>query len=59
MTTAQHSSIELDIDGMTCASCAARIEKKLNKVDGVTRLGQLRHREGAGAHRRPDPASRT
>ncbi len=22
-------------DGMTCASCAARIEKKLNKVDGV------------------------
>ncbi len=35
-TTAQHQSIELDIDGMTCASCAARIEKKLNKVDGVT-----------------------
>jgi P-type Cu+ transporter len=21
---------------MTCASCAARIEKKLNKLDGVT-----------------------
>jgi len=21
---------------MTCASCAARIEKKLNKIDGVT-----------------------
>ncbi len=36
MTTTQHQSIELDIDGMTCASCAARIEKKLNKVDGVT-----------------------
>ena len=36
MTTTQHTSIELDIDGMTCASCAARIEKKLNKVDGVT-----------------------
>ena len=35
-TTTQHRSIELDIDGMTCASCAARIEKKLNKVDGVT-----------------------
>ncbi|MFT3969577.1 MAG: heavy metal translocating P-type ATPase [Micropruina sp.] len=35
-TTTQHQSIELDIDGMTCASCAARIEKKLNKVDGVT-----------------------
>lgn len=27
--------VQLDIDGMTCASCAARIEKKLNKVDGV------------------------
>ena len=28
--------IELDIAGMTCASCANRIEKRLNKVDGVT-----------------------
>ena len=27
--------IELEIGGMTCASCAMRIEKKLNKVDGV------------------------
>ncbi len=27
--------LELSIGGMTCASCAARIEKKLNKVDGV------------------------
>jgi P-type Cu+ transporter len=27
--------IELDIGGMTCASCAMRIEKKLNKLDGV------------------------
>ena len=29
-------SIELDIGGMTCASCAARIEKKLNRIDGVS-----------------------
>ncbi len=29
-------SVELTIDGMTCASCAARIEKKLNKLDGVS-----------------------
>jgi len=28
-------SVELVIGGMTCASCAARIEKKLNKLDGV------------------------
>jgi len=28
-------SIELVIGGMTCASCAARIEKKLNKLEGV------------------------
>ncbi len=28
--------IELPIEGMTCASCAARIERKLNKLEGVT-----------------------
>ena len=28
--------VELAIGGMTCASCAARIEKKLNRMDGVT-----------------------
>jgi Cu+-exporting ATPase len=28
--------VELAIGGMTCASCAARIEKKLNRLDGVT-----------------------
>jgi len=27
--------VELSIGGMTCASCAARIEKKLNRLDGV------------------------
>ncbi|MHA3705177.1 heavy metal translocating P-type ATPase [Jatrophihabitans sp. YIM 134969] len=31
-----HREVELVIGGMTCASCAARIEKKLNKLDGVT-----------------------
>ncbi|GAB3325524.1 heavy metal translocating P-type ATPase [Geodermatophilus aquaeductus] len=30
------TQIELSIGGMTCASCAARIEKKLNRLDGVT-----------------------
>ena len=30
------TDVQLDIGGMTCASCAARIEKRLNKLDGVT-----------------------
>ncbi|RQS31675.1 Cu(2+)-exporting ATPase [Burkholderia sp. Bp8992] len=30
------ASIELDIDGMTCASCVSRVEKALAKVPGVT-----------------------
>ncbi|MEW2520183.1 heavy metal translocating P-type ATPase [Actinacidiphila alni] len=29
-------AVELEIGGMTCASCAARIEKKLNRMDGVS-----------------------
>ncbi|MGW7521610.1 heavy metal translocating P-type ATPase [Streptomyces sp. NPDC054796] len=35
---AQHTQgtrVELAIGGMTCASCAARVEKKLNRMDGV------------------------
>jgi Cu+-exporting ATPase len=39
MTTAPTgplTDVELLIGGMTCASCAARVEKKLNKLDGVT-----------------------
>ncbi|MBK1821733.1 heavy metal translocating P-type ATPase [Burkholderia orbicola] len=31
------AGIELDIDGMTCASCVSRVEKALAKVPGVTR----------------------
>ena len=27
--------VELNVGGMTCASCAARIEKKLNRMPGV------------------------
>ncbi|MCW2939267.1 MAG: copper-translocating P-type ATPase [Actinomycetia bacterium] len=35
--TDEHVSpqIELSIGGMTCASCAARVERRLNKLDGV------------------------
>jgi Cu+-exporting ATPase len=32
----EEKALRLDLEGMTCASCAARIEKKLNKLDGVT-----------------------
>ena len=35
MTTAAPERVRLDLEGMTCASCAARIEKKLSRVDGV------------------------
>ena len=58
------STIELDITGMTCASCANRIERKLNKVPGVVATvnyatekakvsydGRRRHRRPAGRGR--------
>ncbi|CUU57964.1 Cu+-exporting ATPase [Parafrankia irregularis] len=35
-TGAAITEIELAIGGMTCASCANRIERRLNKIDGVT-----------------------
>ena len=28
--------VDLDLTGMSCASCAARVETTLNKLDGVT-----------------------
>jgi P-type Cu+ transporter len=34
-TTTPAAAVELVLGGMTCASCAARIEKRLNKLDGV------------------------
>ena len=40
---AQHEVHEVDlaITGMTCASCSARIEKKLGKLDGVDAVVNL------------------
>src|SRR5919198_1994257 len=35
-TTPLTERIELPITGMTCASCANRVERRLNKLDGVT-----------------------
>lgn len=44
---------QLDVDGMSCGSCAARVEKTLNKVDGVrasvnfaTRVATIEAAEG-------------
>ncbi|MGP3925142.1 heavy metal translocating P-type ATPase [Streptomyces sp. 8N616] len=34
-TVPETAEVELAIGGMTCASCAARIEKKLNRMEGV------------------------
>ena len=31
-----NTSLQLDIEGMTCASCATRVEKALNKVEGAS-----------------------
>jgi Cu+-exporting ATPase len=34
-TSTASATAELELTGMTCAACAARIEKKLNRLDGV------------------------
>ncbi|WP_030672237.1 cation-translocating P-type ATPase [Streptomyces rimosus] len=54
-TTVDGHRIELEIGGMTCASCAARVEKKLNRMDGVTATvnyatekAQVTYEESAG-----------
>ena len=33
--TSEREELRLDLEGMTCASCAVRIERKLNKLEGV------------------------
>ncbi len=38
-TTADESEVEFAVSGMTCGSCAARVEKALSRQDGVTRAG--------------------
>jgi P-type Cu+ transporter len=35
-SSSETHTVELSIGGMTCASCAARVEKKLNKLEGVS-----------------------
>jgi Cu+-exporting ATPase len=50
------ATTELELTGMTCASCANRIERKLNKVDGVvatvnfaTEKARVEHPESVSA----------
>jgi len=31
----ERQRLRLDLEGMTCASCAARIEQRLNRLDNV------------------------
>ncbi len=35
VATREPARVDLEIEGMTCASCATRIEKKLNRLEGV------------------------
>ena len=35
MSLVESVEVDLDIGGMTCTSCAVRVEKKLNRLDGV------------------------
>ena len=47
------SEVKLDLEGMTCASCASRIEKRLNKLDGVEATVNFAT-EQATVHHAPD-----
>src|SRR5437588_3253290 len=50
----QRDRVELALEGMTCASCAARIERKLNKLEGVEATVNFATERAAIAY---DPAS--
>ncbi len=41
------STVRLELEGMTCAACAARIEKTLNRLDGVDATVNLATEEAA------------
>ena len=51
--------IELDIDGMTCASCVSRVERKLGKLDGVTATVNLPLNRPASQSLRPSPTPKS
>jgi P-type Cu+ transporter len=45
--TALHDRVRLEIEGMTCAGCAARVERGLNKLEGVEAAVNLATEEAA------------
>lgn len=51
-----HSETELTISGMTCASCAARVQRRLGKLDGVT--AAVNYATGKAAVTHPEGVSR-
>ena len=53
MSTSLPIEIVLPIEGMTCASCVNRIERFLNKTDGVVEANVNLATERATVHRRP------
>ncbi|MDL5158572.1 heavy metal translocating P-type ATPase [Actinomycetospora termitidis] len=57
-TTDAPTSTELAITGMTCASCAMRIEKKLNRLEGVTATVNYAT-ENAHVRHSPDVSAQT
>ena len=52
MSASAQQAVELSIGGMTCASCAARVEKKLNKLDDALQAALVAGQVAAGAHGR-------
>ena len=60
--SATREHIDLPITGMTCASCANRIERRLNKLDGVTATVNYATEKASvefdGTRGRPRPARR-
>jgi Cu+-exporting ATPase len=53
-TATREERVQLELEGMTCASCAARIEKELNRLDGVEASVNYATEEASVAF---DPAS--
>lgn len=58
-TNHKHHEMDIEIEGMTCASCVSRVEKALKKVPGVqeaqvnlaTEKARVKMDHGAGSHK--------